>query len=280
MLDKKVAILTGCSSGFGYCTALALAGKGWHVCATIRNLKDKDKLVEEAGNEKADVVVKQLDVRDEASINRAVDELLSETGRIDLLVNNAGYGLIGALEDIDMSQMRDQFETNFFGCVRMIQKVMPVFRNQKRGHIVNVTSAAGLVGMPLYASYCASKFAVEGLCEALRFEAQLHNVQISNVEPGSYDTGFAKRSVEFGKRTRSPASPYKKLNDYFFERTGNTRFSDPKEVADLIVRIVEKKRARFWNPIGSKVKPLFIFKRYLGIELTQAIMRRLMKVPR
>lgn len=277
--DGRVVIITGCSSGFGYHSALLFAKRGWHVCATMRDLSRQDQLTMAAREENLSLVVKRIDVKNDASIRRSVAELDSEKGRIDVLINNAGYGLIGAVEDLDMDQIKEQFETNFFGCVRMINAVMPIFRRQRQGQIINVTSVAGLVGMPLYSAYCASKYALEGLSEAMRFEAQLYNISINNVEPGSFATQFSGISMVYGARTKSALSPYKKINDYFFSRTINTKFSPPQEVADLMVRIAEKRSAKLWNPIGLKVRELVLFKRYLGVNITQKIIKHLMKVP-
>ncbi len=277
--NNKVAHLTGCATGFGLLTALALARNGWDVCATMRNEANGAELIEKASRGNSFLSVKKLDVTDLENVQNVVVELEKEKNRIDLLINNAGYGLIGALEDTDLEQIRDQFDTNVFGCIRMIQAVMPIFRRQNRGHIINITSVAGLIGMPLYGAYCASKFALEGLSEALRFECALYNVTISNVEPGPYSTNFATSSLRYGARALSPTSPYARFMDYFTNRTKQTRFSDPQKVANLIVDIADGKRTGFWNPIGSRVGPLFLFKRFFGIETTQKLMRFLMKVP-
>ena len=159
---QKVALLTGCSSGFGYSTALTLARKAWHVCATMRDLRRGNTLLETVEREHLSLSIRKLEVTDSSNVKEVVEELENGKGRVDLLVNNAGYGLIGALEDTDLEQIRHHLETNFFGCVRMIQALMPIFRKQRDGLIINITSIAGLVGMPLYSSYCASKYALEG----------------------------------------------------------------------------------------------------------------------
>jgi len=278
-MGQRVVVITGCSSGIGYVSALALACDGWKVFATVRDSAKGREIQNEVNNENLDVVIVKLDVSDTESVKMGLRRVLEQTDRIDLLVNNAGYGLVGALEDTDLDQIWDQFNTNFFGCIRMIQELMPVFRRQQSGHIINVTSVGGLVAVPLCAAYCASKFALEGLTESLRFELSMHNVKVSNVEPGAYATNFASNSRRFAARMHNDDSPYGRLNKFFLERTSSTKFSDPQEVAKMIVAIADGKKKSFWNPIGPRTKEVFLFKRLLGADLTLRVIAKLMGFP-
>ena len=278
---RKVVLITGCSSGFGRLAALEFARAGWLVCASVRRPESLTALSgdPEFQSLAGAVSLRLMDVTDTDSVSGAVREFYRDRGRIDALVNNAGYGLMGAVEDLSIDELRRQFETNFFGAVRLIQAVMPVFREQKRGHIITVSSIAGLVGMPLSAGYCASKFALEGLCESLRFEAELYGIRVSNVHPGFFSTNFTTSSAKFGTGFNSESSPYPELNRYFLRRRNETGFSDPRAVAELLLELAEGRRAGYWNTIGSKVAEVFLFKRLFGVDLCQKIMRKLMKVP-
>jgi NAD(P)-dependent dehydrogenase (short-subunit alcohol dehydrogenase family) len=276
---KKVVVITGCSSGFGMSGALAFARAGWHVYATMRDLAKQDRLMQKAQNENLLLKVKQIDVTDQATIDKSIQEIFQETGRLDVLVNNAGYGLIGALEDMSMGQIHDMFDTNLYGSIRMIKSVTPIFRSQKNGHVINVTSVAGLAGLPLYSVYCASKYAIEGLAEAMVFELAPFNIRISNIEPGPFDTEFSKRSMKYGEGMMNLDSPYRTLNNYYFKRHEITQFTSPDVVANLLVRIAEVSSPKLRYPIGKKVRELVLFKKFMSISFTQKVMKFLMKVP-
>ena len=279
-MDKKLVVITGCSSGFGMAGALEFARKGWRVYATMRNLTKQDQLIHKAQAEHLPLEVKQDDVKDQSTIDKTIQEIYRETGRLDVLVNNAGYGLIGALEDLSMEQIYDIFDTNLYGSIRMIKSVLPIFRSQKRGHIINVTSVAGLAGLPLYSVYCASKYAMEGLAEALVFELAPFHIRVSNVEPGPFDTEFSKGSMKYGMNMAVHDSPYRVLNDHHFKRHKISRFDSPDVVARLLVRITEAPYPQLRYPVGRKVKELVLFKKLMSISLTQKVMKHLMKVPK
>src|SRR5919197_6216504 len=166
----KVAVVTGSSSGIGYATALELARSGYLTFATMRNTEKRGDLERAAKEEKLPLQVEQLDVTDSDSINAFMNKISASIGRIDVLVNNAGYATLGAIEDLSIKEIQDQLDTNFLGAVRVTQAVLPVMRAQKSGTIVNVSSAAGRFGMPGISAYVASKFALEGLSESLAYE--------------------------------------------------------------------------------------------------------------
>ena len=166
---ENVALVTGCSSGIGLETAVSLAREGHFTYATMRYMKksgDIDKIV---NDEDLPIKVLVLDVDDKESIDNTIAKIMEEKGKIDTLVNNAGWGMWGTVEDVSIEEFKEQFETNFFSIIRMIQKVAPIMRKQKSGNIVNVSSVAGRIGFPVSPAYISSKFALEGLSECLRF---------------------------------------------------------------------------------------------------------------
>lgn len=185
-----IALITGTSSGFGLLTALTLARRGYKVIATMRDLNRKDELVEQA--EQAGVLERihlmTLDVTDESSVASAIHAVTELFGRIDVLVNNAGFAVGGYVEEVSMEAWRRQMETNFFGLIAVTKGVLPIMRMQRAGLIINVSSVSGLTGFPGYAPYAASKFAVEGFSESLRQEMLSFGVRVVLVEPGSFRT--------------------------------------------------------------------------------------------
>ena len=181
----KTVLITGASSGFGNLTAKTFQREGWNVVATMRSPEKEQELT----NLK-NVLATRLDVTDQASIDEAVGKTLETFGSIDVLVNNAGFGGIGHLEQHSEQQVFSLFNTNVFGVVRVSQAVLPLMRQQKGGTIINVTSSAGYFGLPLYSIYCASKFAAEGLTESMAQEYKAFNIDVKAVAPGGYGTSF------------------------------------------------------------------------------------------
>jgi NAD(P)-dependent dehydrogenase (short-subunit alcohol dehydrogenase family) len=202
---NKVAVVTGSSSGIGLEAALTLARNGFDVYATMRDTGKAGQIQEAAKG--LPLRVLQLDVNEDESVKSAIDAVLSEKGRMDVLVNNAGYGLVGAVEDLGMDELRAQFETNFFGLVRMTQAVLPAMRKQKSGTIINVGSIAGRVAFPTSPAYSATKFAVEGLSEAMSYELTPFGIRIAVIEPGMIKTNF-RNGIAMAKKALDPGSPY------------------------------------------------------------------------
>jgi NAD(P)-dependent dehydrogenase (short-subunit alcohol dehydrogenase family) len=165
MSKEKIALVTGCSTGIGYITSLTLARNGFFTYATMRNLDKSSNIKEISSKESLPLEVLQLDVTNDESAENAMELVKTEKNRIDVLVNNTGYGLIGSIEEISIKELKAQFETNLFGMVRMIQSALPLMRNQKEGsgsRIINLSSIGGILGYPLSAAYSSTKFAVEG----------------------------------------------------------------------------------------------------------------------
>lgn len=216
----KVAVVTGSSSGIGYETTLELARSGFQVYATMRNRGKAGQMQDAADKENLALKVAELDVDSDDSVQRAMGSILEETGeRVDVLVNNAGYGLVGAVEDLSMDELKAQFETNFFGLVRATQAVLPAMRKQKSGTIVNVSSIAGRVAFPLSPAYSATKFAVEGLSEAMSHELAPFGIRVALVEPGMIRTNFASALVMAKKAADPAGSPYAPLVQKMYAST-------------------------------------------------------------
>ena len=165
----KVAVVTGSSSGIGFETSLLLARKGY-TYATMRNLNKSQKINDVVEKENLPLKVLQLDVTDDKSVKDAIRQITDESSRIDVLVNHAGYGVMGAVEDLSLDQFKSQFETNFFGVIRVTKEVIPIMRNQGNGNIINVSSIGGKIGLLLNSAYISSKFAIEGLSESMRYD--------------------------------------------------------------------------------------------------------------
>ncbi|MFQ5457938.1 MAG: SDR family NAD(P)-dependent oxidoreductase, partial [Myxococcota bacterium] len=181
MRKDAVVLVTGASSGFGAAISALLSSRGLRVFGTSRR----------AGAEGTGgaVTMLPLDVRSDASVTACVAGVLARAGRVDALVNNAGYTFASAAEEASLEEAKAQFETNFFGAARMMRAVLPIMRRQESGRIVNVTSLAGLLGVPFHAYYSASKFALEGFSEGLRQEVRSFGIHVSCVEPGDFKTG-------------------------------------------------------------------------------------------
>ncbi|WP_263359090.1 SDR family oxidoreductase [Acidicapsa ligni] len=187
----KTVLITGTSSGIGEAAAQYFLKRGWRVCATARRLESLG-----AWSRMADVIPLSLDVTSSDSVRAAVMESVRIAGRLDVLVNNAGIGLAGPLEAIPIDEIERHFQTNVFGSIRMIQEVLPIFRKQKQGVVVNVSSVSGRFGVPFLSPYCAGKFALEGLSESLYYELLPFNIRVKLIEPGGIKTSFTQKFAQ------------------------------------------------------------------------------------
>ena len=210
MNDQKVVIVTGSSSGIGLESALLLARNGYITYATMRSPEKDTSIKTAVQKEGLPIRVVQLDVTDDNSVKNAVDHIISEAGRIDVLVNNAGYGLGGALEDLSMEEIKSQYETNLFGLIRVTQAVLPTMRKQRSGRIVNLSSGAGIFGYPGGSAYVSTKFAVEGLSESIAYELEPFGIKVILIEPGFIRTNFTN-AMAVAKKAQDPTSPYSEL---------------------------------------------------------------------
>ncbi|KSJ03929.1 short-chain dehydrogenase/reductase [Pseudomonas aeruginosa] len=187
---NKTVLITGCSSGFGRATAQFFSRNGWNVVATMRDVSSAGELMAQPNT-----LVTRLDVQDRASVGEAIEHAISRFGRIDVLINNAGFGLHGIFETTTSEKIQEQFDVNVFGAMNVTRALLPHFRANRAGVIVNVSSGAGVFTLPLISLYCASKFALEGFSEALTYEVAPLGITVKIVEPGgSLSTNFGKRS--------------------------------------------------------------------------------------
>ncbi|WP_019911674.1 SDR family oxidoreductase [Paenibacillus sp. HW567] len=275
----KVALITGASSGFGLLTALALAGKGYKVVATMRDLSRQGELIRQAelAGVSGLIHLVTLDVTDAASIDSAVASIIESFGRMDVLVNNAGFAVGGYVEEVSMDEWRRQMETNFFGLVAVTKAVLPVMRRQREGLIINVSSVSGLSGFPGYGPYAASKFAVEGFSESLRHELLSFGIRVVLVEPASFRTPIWGKGLE-GMHT-SVDSPYReKLEEVLtYSRRSAETAPDPIRVAELIARITEMKAPKLRYPVGKGSRLLMIGKALLPWKTLEGIIARSLK---
>ena len=239
---EKVAIVTGTSSGIGFETSLALAKEGYFTYATMRDTTKSNKIKEIAQKENLKISILELDVDDENSVKTAIAQILDQKQRIDVLVNNAGWGLWGCVEDVSVDEFKEQFETNFFSIIRLIQEVAPAMRKQGSGTIVNVSSVVGRIGFPASPAYISSKFALEGLSESLRFEFAPFGVDVIIIEPGVIKTNFMK-NMKMAKKSELD-TVYKDITTKVVSgvKMMAEMGTPPKEVANTIVKAIKDKK--------------------------------------
>lgn len=266
-MNRQVVLITGTSSGFGMLTSVALLGSGYYVVATMRDLQKRGALkqaVRDAGLSLADMEILELDVTDEAAIQRVVDDVLARLGRIDVLINNAGYAHGGFVEEIPLAEYREQFETNFFGAVAMTKAVLPSMRERRMGKIVMISSISGRFGFPGMSPYTSSKYALEGFSESLRHEVRPFGVSVVLVEPASYRTAIWGKGIERARdvQAESPYAPAMRKMERYAEQMHRDG-SDPREVIDLIQRVLWEKNPRLRYPIGKGIKPLLFLLKFL-----------------
>lgn len=250
----KVAIVTGSSSGIGYATSLLLARNRFHTYATMRNIEKSADIHEIANKERLPLQVIQLDVNDDASIRNSIKRVERENERIDVLVNNAGYGLVGAFEDLSVEEIKSQFETNFFGVIRLTQQVLPIMRKQKSGTIVNVSSGAGRIGFPGMSAYVSSKFALEGLSESMSYELEPFGIKVVIIEPGVIRTNFKKNSVMSEKSLdNSSISPYSSIIQKIDSSISSIieHATPPEDVAKAILHAITSNNPELRYLVGN-----------------------------
>jgi NAD(P)-dependent dehydrogenase (short-subunit alcohol dehydrogenase family) len=254
MQGEKVALVTGSSSGIGFETSLMLARAGFNTYASLRNLEKSKNITEIAKKEKLPLQVVQLDVNNDGSIKDAIVKIIKTDQRIDVLINNAGYGLFGSVEDTSIEEIKAQFETNFFGVVRVTQQVLSLMRRQNSGTIVNVSSVGGRIGLPALSAYHSTKFALEGLSESIAFELEPFGIRVIIIEPGVIRTNILNSSSS-AKKALDPKSPYfslsQNLNDNFKSMMESESSSSPEEVAKVILQAVTSKNPRLRYSVGD-----------------------------
>ncbi|WP_028777098.1 SDR family oxidoreductase [Shimazuella kribbensis] len=263
-MEKPVALITGASSGFGLLMSISLAKRGYHVVATMRNPEKSPAL--ETYNQLENIEVVKIDVTKHDEMTTSMKQIISRLGKIDVLINNAGYAEAGFVEDISIDAYRHQFDTNVFGLIAMTKAVLPFMRERKQGKIINISSISGRFGFPALSPYTASKHAIEGFSESLRLEMLPYGVYVSLVEPGSYKTAiWSKGMTTQSKQTTSAYEVY--LTNILQEIDQTSKNAgNPREVADLIVQIATSKRPKLRYPIGKNVKMQLLLKSLLPWE--------------
>src|ERR671911_513489 len=273
--NQKVAVVTGSSTGIGYETSLILARNGFLTYATMRNLNKSENIKSVATRENLLLRIKQLDVTNDVSVKNAIQTITSEAGRIDVLVNNAGYGLNGAFEDLAMDEIKAQYETNVFGLIRTSQAVLPIMRKQKSGTIVNISSGAGRFGFPTGSAYVSTKFAVEGLSESMSYELEPFGIKVVIVEPGAIRTNFTN-GIVIAKKSQDPNSPYSQMMQRsaagFGEMMENA--SSPDVVARVVLNAIKDKNPSLRYLAGDDVEKWLGGKRRIADEELYNTMRQ------
>ena len=268
MSDQKVVLITGASSGVGQSTARLLSQKGYRVFGTSRNPATTETVPA--------VEMLALDVRADDSVVACVKAVISQAGQLDVLVNNAGYELAGALEELSLDEAKAQFETNFFGVVRMIKAVVPKMRRQNSGQIVNISSLSGLTPIPFMGIYSASKFALEGYTEALRMEVKPFHIHVSQIEAGFLKTPMmdsrqvaAARITEYDPwRQRA----FKAIREYEAKGPG------PDLVAETVLKVIASHAPRLRYVIGQQAKSASLFRQLMPSALFEQAVRNVFRL--
>lgn len=264
-MPERIAVITGTSSGIGLLTSIELAKAGFRVVASMRDLGRRSRLdlAMSAADAGAAIDVRELDVTKFETMPAFVESVLRDYGRIDVLVNNAGFPVAGFAEDIRLEELRQQFETNFFGAVALTTAVLPAMRKQRSGHIIQVSSIVGLNGAITVSSYAASKHALEGWSESLRLEVNALGIKVVLVEPGAFQTDIWTRSAVMGKEVTKPTSPNLQRSLNVRERITKIPKDDPVIVARAIAEIAQDRNPRLRYLVGRDAKMQLAMKRLL-----------------
>src|SRR5919112_3373289 len=252
----RVAVVTGSSSGIGFETSLMLARNGFQTYATMRDPDKGENTKSIATKENLPIHIEQLDVTDNKSVTNAIQAIVSKANRIDVLVNNAGYALTGAFEDLAIEEIKAQYETNLFRLIRTTQAVLPIMRKQKSGAIVNISSAAGRFGYPGCSAYLITKFAVKGFSESMAYEIEPFGIKVILIEPGVIKTNIANGMV-VAKKSQNPNSPYFQIMQKMstsFEHMLENASSSPDLVAKVVLQAVTSENPSLRYLAGKDVE--------------------------
>jgi NAD(P)-dependent dehydrogenase (short-subunit alcohol dehydrogenase family) len=255
--ETRIALVTGSSSGIGLETSVLLAENGFHTYAAVRNLEKSKALIDTAENDVLPLQAIELDVSSDTSVKDAITKILYERKRIDVVVNNAGYALVGPFEDSSIEEIKAQFETNFFGPVRVMQAALPTMINQGYGRIVNVSSLGGRIAFPFDSAYHGAKFALEGLSESIEYEVEQFGIKIILIEPGVVKSQFWANLKMASKAQRSD-SPYlemmQKTNAGFASLLEDA--TSPEEVARVILKAIASEHPELRYLVGNDATTL------------------------
>jgi NAD(P)-dependent dehydrogenase (short-subunit alcohol dehydrogenase family) len=279
-MPEKIALITGASSGFGLLTSIELAKAGFRVVASMRDLTRRERLdqaVAQAGAG-AKIDVRELNVTDFEAIPGFVDAVVQDYGRLDVLVNNAGFAVAGFAEDIKLGELRQQFETNFFGAIAMTKAALPVMRRQCAGHIIQISSISGLHGSVSVSSYAASKHALEGWSESLRMEVNSLGIKVVLVEPGAFQTDIWTRGAVMGEQATKPTSPNIERSLRMRSAIQKIPKRDPMRVARLIVAIAQDPDPKLRYLVGPDAKIQLAMKRILPWKWHEKVIANFLKI--
>ena len=279
-MPEKIALVTGASSGFGLLTSIELAKAGFRVVATMRDLGRRERLDQAlaASGVGAKVDVRQLDVTKFDTIPGFVDGVVRDYGRLDVVVNNAGFAVAGFAEDIKLEELRLQFETNFFGAVAMTKAALPTMRRQRSGHIIQVSSIAGLHGSVTVSSYSASKHALEGWSESLRMEVNALGIKVVLVEPGAFQTDIWTRGAVMGEQATKQTSPNIQRSLRMRSTIEKLPKADPIVVARTIVAIAQDPNPKLRYLVGRDAKIQLALKRILPWKWHEKVVANFLKI--
>lgn len=266
---SKVVLITGCSSGFGLLTAAHLSSKGYNVIATMRNLEKKSALLSEVNKLDGHLTILELDVTREDSVKACMDTVTKTFGGLDVLVNNAGYGIGGAFEDLTQEEIRAQMETNFFGVQNVTRAAIPLMRQRKKGRIINISSVSGFSTSPLFGAYNASKWALEGFSESLHYELKFFDIDVLLIEPGTYKTEIFFNNARYAKNFTNPESPYFEISKHLKKRVDShvkDCHKDSAEIALLVEKLIVKKKPSFRNIPDLESQCLWVLRKFLPFK--------------
>src|SRR5579863_2719671 len=274
----KVAVITGASSGFGLLTSVELAKAGFRVVATMRDLARRARLDEAAAAAGTKLDIRTLDVTHFDAMPDLVESVVRDYGRLDVLINNAGFPVAGFAEDVKLDELRQQFETNFFGAVMMTKAVLPVMRKQHSGHIIQISSIVGLHGSVTISSYSASKHALEGWSESLRMEVAGLGIKVVLVEPGAFQTDIWTRGAVMGEQATKETSPNIQRSLRMRDRVQALPKRDPMAVARLIAKIAQDPNPKLRYLVGPDAKIQLALKRILPWKWHEKVVANFLKL--
>ena len=279
-MPEKIALMTGSSSGFGLLTSIELAKAGFHVVASMRDLGRREKLDQAAAaaGVGAKIDVRALDVTQFDTIPGFVDAVVRDYGRLDGLVNNAGFAVAGFAEDIKLEELRLQFDTNFFGAVAMTKAVLPTMRKQRSGHIIQISSISGLHGALSVSSYSASKHALEGWTESLRMEVNSLGIKVVLIEPGAFATDIWTRGARMGKEATHQSSPNFQRSLRMRSAIEKIPKADPITVARLIAAVAQNPNPKLRYLVGRDAKVQLAMKRILPWKMWEKMIANFLKI--
>ena len=279
-MEKKIAVITGANSGFGLAMSLEFAKGDFLVMATMRNLQKGKVLLDKAKQLGIDtnITLVELDITSEDSVKQ-LQSSINNIGRVDILINNAGYAGAGFAEEVSQQEYQEQLNTNFFGTIRVTQSILPLMRKQGYGKIINISSISGLVGFPGLSPYVSSKYALEGWSEVLRLELLPFSIKVVLIEPSSFRTNIWTSGKKIASQSQSASSPYynylNKLESYLEKSSKN--YGDPTTVAKKVYTIAQKEYPKLRYSVGN-VKSMILLKALLPWKWWEKLVLFLLKI--